>query len=84
MGSFNIKEGAGATLAAKEHNAELTCKALPLDTVWAVSGIGRYNKRMVEWAINNGAHVRTGLEDNLYFDQDKKMPANNIDLIKTL
>jgi 3-keto-5-aminohexanoate cleavage enzyme len=74
--------GAGSTMAARESNAAILKKSLPVDTIWAVTGLGRYQKRITEWAVNNGAHVRIGLEDNLYLDQDSKTPASNLELVE--
>ena len=78
----NTVLGSLGTLAAREKNLELLRRALPPDTVWSVTGIGRYQRKMIEWAVKNGAHVRVGLEDNLYMDEQKKTLASNLDLIR--
>jgi len=74
--------GAGSTLSAREANAKTLKNGLPVDTCWAVTGLGRYQQRMIKWAVKNGAHVRVGLEDNLYSDPEKKTPATNVELIR--
>lgn len=78
----NTLLGSLGTLTAREHNLEIIRRALPPDTIWSVTGIGRYQLRMIEWAVQNGAHVRVGLEDNLYFDEQRKTLASNLDLVR--
>ena len=42
---------------------------LPKSANWAAFGISRHEFPMVAEAINQGGHVRVGLEDNLYLDR---------------
>lgn len=78
----NTLLGSLGTLQAREHNAEAIRKALPIDTCWSLTGIGGYQRRMVEWAVQNGAHVRIGLEDNLYRDPATRAFATNTELVR--
>ena len=39
---------------------------LPKDANWAAFGISRWEFPIVAEVVNNGGHVRVGLEDNLY------------------
>lgn len=80
---INTLLGNLGTLAAREHNAEILVEALPIDSCWSITGIGKYQRRMVEWGIKNGGHVRTGLEDNLFLDGSKKIYATNEVLVRT-
>ena len=80
----NTLLGSLGTLAAREHNLEIIRSALPPDTIWSITGIGRYQRRMIKWAVQNGAHVRVGLEDNLYLDEQRKVFASNLDLIRNV
>jgi 3-keto-5-aminohexanoate cleavage enzyme len=74
--------GSLGTLAARSANAEIMRQAVPIDTCWAVAGVGRYQRPMVEWAIKAGAHVRVGLEDNLYHHGEKRVFARNAELVE--
>lgn len=42
---------------------------LPGDANWAAFGISRWEFPIVAEAVNNGGHVRVGLEDNLYLSK---------------
>ncbi len=78
----NILLGNLGTLAARDQNAKIMKDALPIDTSWAATGIGLYQRRMIEWTIKNGGHVRVGLEDNLYLEREKKTLADNVSLVR--
>ncbi len=41
---------------------------LPEGATWTVSGIGRSHVQMATMAIAMGGHVRTGLEDVIFFE----------------
>jgi len=56
-------------------------KSLPPDVHWAAAGIGKFQLKMNFAAILMGGHVRVGLEDNIFFDQDNKELATNVMLI---
>ena len=65
---------------------DLACmvKALPEGTLWAAAGIGKFQLKMNFGAILMGGHVRVGLEDNIYYDNDKTELAGNPMLIKRI
>ena len=46
------------------------------DAPWCAAGIGRHQIEANEWAIANGGHARTGLEDNIRIDRDTLAPSN--------
>lgn len=48
----------------------------------AFAGIGTSQLKMNSIAIASGYGVRVGLEDNIWYDREKKKPARNIDLLK--
>jgi 3-keto-5-aminohexanoate cleavage enzyme len=54
---------------------------LPRGFQWAGAGIGRFQLPMNFGAILMGGHVRVGLEDNLYYMQERKDLATNVRLI---
>lgn len=57
---------------------------LPEGAYWALAGLGRSQLAVNTTAIAHGGGVRVGLEDNIWFDQQKKQLATNITLIKRI
>ena len=48
---------------------------------WTAAGIGRYQARVIDWALDRGADaVRTGLEDNIRVAKER-LAASNADLV---
>jgi 3-keto-5-aminohexanoate cleavage enzyme len=54
---------------------------LPPGFNWAAAGIGRFQLNMNLAAIIMGGHIRVGLEDNIYYNNNKKILATNKMLI---
>lgn len=80
----NLLLGSLGTLAATAENLSLLVRALPAGTTWSGAGIGRYQFFVNQLAIKEGGHVRVGLEDNLWFDNERTEPATNAKLIGRL
>ena len=57
---------------------------LPEGSIWSLAGIGETQLMMNSVSIAIGGGVRVGLEDNIYFDREKKVLACNIDLLKRI
>jgi 3-keto-5-aminohexanoate cleavage enzyme len=57
---------------------------LPPSATWAGAGIGRFQFPVNSMSIAMGGHVRVGLEDNLLFDAEKRLPATNLALVERL
>lgn len=53
-----------------------TLKRLAPDATWTGAGIGKDQITLVEWSLEMGGHVRTGLEDNIRIDKDRLAPSN--------
>lgn len=53
-----------------------TLKRLAPDATWTGAGIGKDQIKLVEWSLERGGHVRTGLEDNIRIDRDTLAPSN--------
>jgi 3-keto-5-aminohexanoate cleavage enzyme len=49
---------------------------LPEHSVWAATGVGKYQFEVNCWAVAMGGHVRVGLEDSLWMDKGVK--ASNV------
>ncbi len=59
-------------------------KSLPPEVQWGAAGIGRFQLSMNLAAMLMGGHVRVGLEDNIFFDNDRVELATNEALINRL
>lgn len=81
---FNIIMGnvAGMQLDAGAISAAL--HSLPPQSHWAFGGIGQQQLGSNAVAIALGGGVRIGIEDNLYYDKDRRRLATNIELIKRI
>jgi uncharacterized protein (DUF849 family) len=77
----NIILGSLGTLNASAYNLAAAVRALPAGTLWSAAGIGRFQFYVNSLALAMGGHVRVGLEDNLYYDIERKHPATNPGLI---
>jgi len=77
----NILLGSLGTLSASPENLAAVVRALPPDTLWSATGIGRFQFSINALAVTMGGHVRVGLEDSLYFDVQKQHLATNAGLI---
>jgi uncharacterized protein (DUF849 family) len=56
--------------------------SLPPGVQWGGAGIGKFQLKMNFASILMGGHVRVGIEDNIWFDQDAKELATNSQLIE--
>jgi uncharacterized protein (DUF849 family) len=43
---------------------------------WTAAGIGRHQLTVNHWALELGGHARTGLEDNVRFDETRLAKSN--------
>jgi uncharacterized protein (DUF849 family) len=77
----NILLGSLGTLSASAFNLAATVRALPAETTWSAAGIGRFQLDVNALAVAMGGHVRIGLEDNLWLDRDRTLPATNEALV---
>jgi len=81
---FNLILGNIACAQPNMLSLGLMIKELPDNSIWSVGGIGNWQLKMNAMAVIEGGGVRIGLEDNIYFDDDRKHLATNLDLIKRL
>ena len=77
----NILLGSLGTLAASAFNLAATVRALPDEATWSAAGIGRFQLDVNALAMAMGGHVRVGLEDNVWLDRDRTVPATNEALV---
>jgi 3-keto-5-aminohexanoate cleavage enzyme len=81
---FNLILGSLGTLSATPYHLAIMARSLPSKAIWAGAGIGRFQFYVNSMAITMGGHVRVGLEDNLYVDQNKSRQATNLNLVERL
>ena len=77
----NLLLGSLGTMNATPDHLTTLVRALPEGTVWAATGIGRFQFFINALAVTMGGHVRVGLEDALYYDWETNRPATNAGLI---
>ncbi len=53
-----------------------TLGRLAPDATWTGAGIGKDQITLVNWSLELGGHVRTGLEDNIRLDRETLAPSN--------
>jgi 3-keto-5-aminohexanoate cleavage enzyme len=53
------------------------------EATWVAAGIGRHQWEVNQWCLAEGGHCRTGLEDNLRFDENR-LAASNAELVKKI
>lgn len=81
---FNIILGNLNTARATIGELAALTQALPRPAVWSAGALGQFQLPMNAAAIAAGGHVRVGLEDNVFYDYDRKIPATNVDLVKRI
>lgn len=79
---FNLILGNIACAQPTMLNLGLMINELPEDSIWSVGGIGNWQLQMNAMAIVSSGGVRVGLEDNIYFDQERSCLALNRELIE--
>jgi uncharacterized protein (DUF849 family) len=81
---FNLIFGNVASAQADAAYVGLAIRDLPHDAFWALGGIGKSQLLMNTLGIALGGGVRVGIEDNSWFDSDRKVLATNAMLIKRI
>lgn len=81
---FNIFLGNLGTAPFDASTAAAMLNLLPNNALWAFAGLGRFQLSANVLALSLGGGVRVGLEDNIYFDQNKQKLATNSALLKRL
>jgi len=79
---FNLILGNIACAQATMLSLGLMVNELPEDAVWAAGGVGDAQLGMNAMAIVAGGGVRVGLEDNIWYDEERTRLATNRELIE--
>jgi 3-keto-5-aminohexanoate cleavage enzyme len=81
---FNLLLGNIACAQADILYAGIMIRDLPEHSIWSLAGIGDQQLMMNSVAIAIGGGVRIGLEDNIWYDDERTLLARNIDLLKRI
>lgn len=81
---FNLLFGALGAAPLDLQGMGYMVSLLPPGATWAAGGLGRYQLDANVMAIAAGGHVRVGLEDNLHYDRDRKVLADNPRLVERI
>jgi len=81
---FNILLGNIANAQAKMSHLALIVSELPANSYWSAAGIGTCQMNMNALGVIMGDGVRVGLEDNIWFDEERTALATNYSLIKRM
>ena len=79
---FNIILGNIAAAQAKMLHLGLIVSELPENSFWSVGGVGDLQGRMNALGIVMGNGMRVGVEDNIYYDEERTMLATNRKLVE--
>ncbi len=81
---LNILLGAPHTAPATALTLSTAVADLPRRAVWSATGIGRFQVPINTLSIAMGGHVRTGIEDSLFYDLERTRVARNEHLVRRL
>ena len=81
---FNLVLGNIACAQADMLHLGLMIKELPEGSIWSVGGVGDCQLQMNMMAITAGGGARVGLEDNIWYDEERTRLATNRDLVERI
>jgi len=80
----NIILGNLATAQLDAGHLGILLRDLPGDTTWALGGLGRFQLPANQIGIALGGGVRVGLEDNLFWNAERRDLATNLALLQRI
>ena len=75
---FGVKNAMPAVRQAFDFMVDEITRLAPQAT-WTAAGIGKHQLEVNHWALSRGGHCRTGLEDNIRWDESR-LAASNAEL----
>lgn len=81
---WNLLFGNIAGFQASVSHIGLALQEIPNDHQISLAGLGEYQLQVNSIAIAMGLGVRIGLEDNIYYDTQKRQLASNTQLVKRI
>jgi len=79
---FNLILGNIACAQADLLNLGLMTRELPEDSIWSAGGVGHAQLKMNVMSLLAGGGVRVGLEDNIWYDEERTRLATNSELVE--
>lgn len=79
---FNLILGNIACAQADPLHLGLMIHDLPPDSIWSVGGVGRDQFKVHVMGLASGGGVRVGLEDNVWYDNERTHLATNRELLE--
>ena len=77
---FGVKNAMPAVRQAFDFMADEITRLAP-EATWTAAGIGRHQLEVNHWSLSRGGHCRTGLEDNIRWDETR-LAASNAALVR--
>jgi uncharacterized protein (DUF849 family) len=81
---FNLILGNIACAQANIMSLGLMINELPEGSIWSVGGVGNAQLKMNAMALVIGGGVRVGLEDNIWYDEERTHLATNRELVERI
>ena len=81
---FNIILGNMFSAQGKVSHLAAILAEMPKNAIWSLGGIGNAQLPAHLLAFSQGAGIRTGIEDNIWLDKERKNLASNAALIKRI
>jgi len=81
---INLVLGVPGSLPATPANLFFLYQNLPEGCTWTITAIGRQHVELSAMALTLGGNVRVGIEDNVFFNYEKKTLATNVDLVRRI
>ncbi len=81
---FNLILGNIACAQADMLSLGLMVRELPEGSLWSAGGVGNPQLMVNVMALLSGGGVRTGLEDNIWFDEERTHLASNKEILQRL
>ena len=81
---FNLILGNIACAQADMLSLGLMIKELPEDSLWATGGVGNAQLKMNAMSLVAGGGVRVGLEDNIWYDEERTRLATNREQVERI
>ena len=76
---FGVRNAMPAIRQAFDFMVDEITRLAP-EATWTAAGIGRHQLEVNHWCLARGGHCRTGLEDNIRWD-DTRLAASNAELV---
>jgi 3-keto-5-aminohexanoate cleavage enzyme len=79
---FGVKNAMPAVRQAFDFMVDEITRLAP-NATWTAAGIGRHQLEVNHWSLDRGGHCRTGLEDNIRWD-NSRLASSNAELVTRL